>query len=117
MDQQVTQDVTRWLWCSCGPRVASPSSNDSAEGVHCTAVEEVLSLLAQGLEARHVGQTKMNAASSRSHVIFACNVDCTTVVGGVTSVQTSCINLVDLAGKPLLTDMSPCLSSPSSLSL
>jgi hypothetical protein len=62
------------------------------------AVRDVLEVLARGIEARHVGETKMNSASSRSHVIFACNVECETVADGVSSLQSSCLNLVDLAG-------------------
>lgn len=77
-----------------------PCQSRTHSGCECSAVEEVVELLARGMEARHVGETKMNASSSRSHVIFACNVDCTTVVNSATTLQTSCLNLVDLAGKP-----------------
>ena len=35
-----------------------------------TSAEHVLALLEQGEAARHVGETRMNKASSRSHTIF-----------------------------------------------
>ena len=35
-----------------------------------TSAEQVLALLEQGEAARHVGETRMNKASSRSHSIF-----------------------------------------------
>ncbi len=35
-----------------------------------TSAEQVLALLEQGEAARHVGETRMNKASSRSHTVF-----------------------------------------------
>ena len=35
-----------------------------------TSAEHVLELLASGETARHIGETKMNKASSRSHTVF-----------------------------------------------
>lgn len=40
-----------------------------------TTPEEVLSLFDQGNNVRHVGATKMNATSSRSHLIFGIVVE------------------------------------------
>lgn len=43
----------------------------------------------------------MNKVSSRSHCVFTCFLESRTVEDGVTNIRTSCLNLVDLAGKPL----------------
>ena len=48
-----------------------------------TGAEHVLELLATGEAARHIGETKMNKASSRSHTVFrmvgCCPSQCLTV--------------------------------------
>lgn len=53
----------------------------------------------EGTENRTIGQTKMNATSSRAHTVFSINF--TQVVSdpsGLRSEMTSRMNLVDLAG-------------------
>lgn len=63
--------------------------------------EQVLQLLEEGESHRHVGETKMNKSSSRSHTIFrmviesrsTAPVDC-----DVGAVRVSTLTLVDLAG-------------------
>lgn len=63
------------------------------------AAQGVLQLLAEGAQNRHVASTKANADSSRSHCVFTCVVESKGVEDGVTSIRTSCLNLVDLAGE------------------
>jgi len=48
--------------------------------------------------ARQVGGTRGNAASSRSHCVFTAVVESRVVEDGITSVRTSRLHLVDLAG-------------------
>ena len=55
-------------------------------------------LLSDGAQNRHVAATKANADSSRSHCVFTCVVESKCIEDGVTSIKTSCLNLVDLAG-------------------
>ena len=62
------------------------------------AAGEVLALLARGTASRRVGETRMNSSSSRSHVVFACNLESRSVEHGLTQTRRSCLNLVDLAG-------------------
>jgi len=58
----------------------------------------VLQLLSDGAQNRHVAATKANADSSRSHCVFTCVLESKCTEDGVTSIKTSCLNLVDLAG-------------------
>jgi hypothetical protein len=58
--------------------------------------DELMDLFTKGNEMRHVGATKMNAASSRSHSIFAILVECRDNVSGKTIKGK--LSLVDLAG-------------------
>jgi kinesin family protein 15 len=60
----------------------------------------VLALMRRGAENRHVGETRMNRESSRSHSVFTCILEKTCKSGsdGVTSVIMSRLNLIDLAG-------------------
>ena len=46
------------------------------------AVDDVLTLMRHGQENRHVGETRLNRESSRSHSVFTCTVEvrCPTVV-------------------------------------
>ncbi len=82
-------------------------------------------LLSAGAQNRHVAATRANADSSRSHCVFTCVVESKCTEDGVTSIKTSCLNLVDLAGwstplaqaafwpalwLPLLAAQIPCLS-------
>ena len=62
------------------------------------AAGEVLALLARGTASRRVSETRMNSSSSRSHVVFACNIETRSVEHGLTQTRRSCLNLVDLAG-------------------
>ncbi len=63
----------------------------------CVA-QAVMRLLSDGAQNRHVAATKANADSSRSHCVFTCVVESKCTEDGVTSIKTSCLNLVDLAG-------------------
>ncbi len=64
------------------------------------AVDDVLSVMRQGLITRRVGETQKNRASSRSHAVFTCTVN--KIIGsgadGVTHVVRSKLTIVDLAG-------------------
>ena len=65
-----------------------------------TTTEEIMSVIALGLKVRAVADTKMNAASSRSHTVFTI-----TVVqrdGLSAEALTGVLNLVDLAGSERL---------------
>lgn len=55
-------------------------------------------LLRQGIANRHTGGTRTNALSSRSHCVFTCILESQTMEDGVTSIRTSRLHLVDLAG-------------------
>ena len=61
-----------------------------------TTLEEVMSLVELGDTQRHVGETKMNARSSRSHAIFRMAVESRSASSS--GVRMSALNLVDLAG-------------------
>lgn len=62
-------------------------------------VTDVLALLEQGTKNRHIGETRMNRESSRSHCVLIATIrtECNTAAG-VRNVRTSRLNLVDLAG-------------------
>ena len=65
--------------------------------------DQVLDLLAEGESHRHVGETKMNKNSSRSHTIFRMVIESrsTSSVGesaDVGAIRVSALTLVDLAG-------------------
>ena len=63
----------------------------------------VTRLLAAASANRHVGQTKMNLESSRSHLVIMFRVEATSVDGaGATKAMRSCLNLIDLAGTPAM---------------
>lgn len=51
-----------------------------------------------GRKNRHVGETKMNQDSSRSHSIFQITVECCLANGDNQSIKVGKLNLVDLAG-------------------
>jgi kinesin family protein C2/C3 len=57
---------------------------------------EMMTLFAKGNAARHVGATKMNAESSRSHSIFSILVETTAKTTGKTN--SGKLSLIDLAG-------------------
>lgn len=60
--------------------------------------QEAQHLILSGAEKRHVGSTKMNAQSSRSHTIFTLYVERNQLVNGTHTKRTSKLNLIDLAG-------------------
>eukprot|EP00958_Prasinococcus_capsulatus_P014477 scaffold1523_cov426-Prasinococcus_capsulatus_cf.AAC.1 len=62
-----------------------------------TTPQQVLQLMVQGDENRHVGETNMNARSSRSHSIFRMVIE-SRERGSTDAVRVSTLNLVDLAG-------------------
>jgi kinesin family protein 15 len=57
-------------------------------------------LMRTGAENRHVGETRLNRESSRSHSVFACTLErhSKSQDTGVTNVLFSRLNLIDLAG-------------------
>jgi kinesin family protein 15 len=62
-------------------------------------VRDVAELLERGQLNRKIGETMMNADSSRSHSVFTCILECkTTDESGITHLLSSRLNLVDLAG-------------------
>lgn len=61
--------------------------------------EEAMQLLAEGTSRRHTGETRSNAASSRSHCVFTAILESRHVEDGITSFRTARLHLVDLAGK------------------
>eukprot|EP00742_Colponemidia_sp_Colp-10_P004447 GILJ01004747.1.p1 GENE.GILJ01004747.1~~GILJ01004747.1.p1 ORF type:complete len:1501 (-),score=367.80 GILJ01004747.1:144-4646(-) len=62
----------------------------------CRTAAETLAMFNQGLSMRHVGSTKMNAESSRSHLIFSLMIEVTNKSSGQRTVGK--LSLVDLAG-------------------
>lgn len=64
-------------------------------------------LLRQGIANRHTGGTRTNALSSRSHCVFTCILESQTTEDGVTSIRTSRLHLVDLAGTDKHANLQP----------
>lgn len=63
------------------------------------AVTDVLTLLEQGTKNRHIGETRMNRESSRSHCVLIATIRTDSKTSsGMRQVRTSRLNLVDLAG-------------------
>ena len=60
------------------------------------SVDEAMEVFSLGNKARHVGSTKMNAESSRSHLIFAILIENKDLTTHKTSLGK--LSLVDLAG-------------------
>lgn len=58
-------------------------------------------LMHMGAENRHVGETRLNRESSRSHSVFTCTLErhSKSKETGVTHVLFSRLNLIDLAGE------------------
>ena len=69
------------------------------EKVIAVAAKEAVHLVTTGTQNRHVAATKANADSSRSHCVFSCVLERKCTEDGVTSIRTSCLKLVDLAGE------------------
>jgi hypothetical protein len=58
-----------------------------------------MKLMQRGAEARHVGETRLNRESSRSHSVFTCTVERHAKSdNGLTNILFSRLNLIDLAG-------------------
>lgn len=66
------------------------------------SLEDALAVLDKGQAARAVGETKMNAGSSRSHTVFTLLIESKAVEGLDASFRASSLNLVDLAGSERL---------------
>lgn len=73
-----------------------------AEETIVESFEDVMAVLDKGQAARHVGETKMNARSSRSHTIFTLHIESKGGEGVGQSFRASSLNLVDLAGSERL---------------
>lgn len=88
----------------CGPQVAIKQSAEQGifvDGLHETivsSIDQVMRLVEQAEQERHVGETKMNKRSSRSHAIFRMVIESRAHAGGNTPVKVATLNLVDLAG-------------------
>ncbi len=63
-----------------------------------SAAAEAVALLQRGLRARQTHATRANAASSRSHCIFAADITLHVLQGGAPQTLSSTLTLVDLAG-------------------
>ena len=77
------------------------------------AADDAMRLMQRGAEARHVGETRLNRESSRSHSVFTCTVERHTKSdNGLTNILFSRLNLIDLAGRRALSfTASPALQS------
>lgn len=64
------------------------------------AVEDAMKLMQRGATNRHVGETRLNRESSRSHSVFTCTIERHSKSGdsGLTNIVFSRLNLIDLAG-------------------
>lgn len=61
--------------------------------------EKLMEIMIKGNKNRHVGQTKMNHESSRSHSIFTVTVECAEIgTDGKAHIKVGKLNMVDLAG-------------------
>lgn len=69
-----------------------------AEETVVETLEEAMAVLIKGQTSRHVGETKMNARSSRSHTVFSLQIESRGGDGIDQSFRASSLNLVDLAG-------------------
>lgn len=73
-----------------------------AEEVIVESFEDAMGVMERGQAARQVGETKMNARSSRSHTIFTLQIESKGGEGVDQSFRASSLNLVDLAGSERL---------------
>lgn len=73
-----------------------------AEETIVETFEDAIAVLEKGQAARHVGETKMNARSSRSHTVFTLQIESKGGDGVDKSFRASSLNLVDLAGSERL---------------
>ena len=61
--------------------------------------EKMMDIMLKGNKNRHVGQTKMNTESSRSHSLFTITVECAEMgTDGKAHIRVGKLNMVDLAG-------------------
>lgn len=61
--------------------------------------DKMMEIMLKGNKNRHVGQTKMNTESSRSHSIFTITVECAELgADGKSHIRVGKLNMVDLAG-------------------
>ena len=61
--------------------------------------EKMMEIMIRGNKNRHVGQTKMNTESSRSHSLFTITVECGELgADGKSHIRVGKLNMVDLAG-------------------
>ena len=74
----------------------------NAEETIVETFEDAMAVLEKGQAARHVGETKMNARSSRSHTVFTLQIESKGGEGVDQSFRASSLNLVDLAGSERL---------------
>ncbi|CDF34007.1 Kinesin-related Protein [Chondrus crispus] len=74
---------------------------DAAETV-VESLDDAIAVLEKGQAVRHVGETKMNARSSRSHTVFTLQIESKGGEGVDQSFRASSLNLVDLAGSERL---------------
>jgi hypothetical protein len=83
------------------------------KGVYCRGLKEqavysaddVLKLMQRAAQARHVGETRMNKQSSRSHCIFTMNVEAKRSLPGHGSNSTSNSSVLESLGKLHLVDL------------
>lgn len=79
-----------------------------AEEVIVESLTDAMTVLERGQTARHVGETKMNSRSSRSHTVFTLHIESKgggndpNAVAQDQSFRASSLNLVDLAGSERL---------------
>lgn len=73
-----------------------------AEETIVESLDDAMNILRVGQESRHVGQTQMNARSSRSHTVFSLLIESKDDVGTDRTIRASSLNLVDLAGSERL---------------
>lgn len=73
-----------------------------AEETIVETLADAMNILKVGQESRHVGETQMNARSSRSHTVFSLLIESKDDVGMDRTIRASSLNLVDLAGSERL---------------
>ena len=71
-------------------------------------------MMERGLARRRTNETKMNAESSRSHAVLTLHLESSTRTDlGLLAVKSSRLNLIDLAGVPLLRILLPRSTVPA----
>ena len=63
-----------------------------------TCAEEAIEILKKGARNRHIGATKMNMESSRSHSVFSMTLESKQMKEGMVNLKQSKFHFVDLAG-------------------